>query len=316
MRELRRVRGLIVLAVQYIFIFVVLCFLIFQRGDKVSAINVSERETKLTYSSVDCRPLENRNFIDENGQYAMQGRRSPIYDLPADDEKNVGVINRRDILPVYPKEVYLTFDDGPSEQNTMKILDILNKSGVKASFFIVGSAAERNRKVVEKLTESGMCILPHSYSHKYSIYRNPTAYFEDLDKNIAVIEGMTGRKALPFVRMPGGSANTAAKGGNTRVIKAELKDKGIRYVDWNVSSLDAAGVTMDTDIIKAAVVNSCRDLKFAVVLMHDAPTKTTTVLALPEIIKYLKDSGYVFRTFQDITPQEVNELIKRRIIDG
>lgn len=244
--------------------------------------------------------------------YAMK---SPVWELPADEEKNVGKINRRDFKGKYDKEVYLTFDDGPSRQNTVNIMDILLKNGVKASFFIVGNAAERNKEIIQKLDQNDMCILPHSHTHDYSIYKNTDAYFEDLYKNIAVIENLTGRGIAPFMRMPGGSTNTIANKVNAAVIKNGIKRKGLRYVDWNVSSTDASAVTVDSNIIKSAVISKCKNLKFAVVLMHDAPTKTTTVQALPEIIKFFKENGYEFRTFKDITPEEEEEMVRRKIIN-
>ncbi len=255
------------------------------------------------------------NYKSNTTVCAFYAMKSPVWELPADEEKNVGKINRRDFKGKYDKEVYLTFDDGPSRQNTVNIMDILLKNGVKASFFIVGNAAERNKEIIQKLDQNDMCILPHSHSHDYSIYKNTDAYFEDLYKNIAVIENLTGRGIAPFMRMPGGSTNTIANKVNAAVIKNGIKRKGLRYVDWNVSSTDASAITVDSNIIKSAVISKCKNLKFAVVLMHDAPTKTTTVQALPEIIKFFKENGYEFRTFKDITPEEEEEMVRRKIIN-
>ncbi|MDP4088130.1 MAG: polysaccharide deacetylase family protein [Bacillota bacterium] len=298
--------------VRSVFLLIILCGIALLKYNGIHGGRTDEEKVPESSSFVSYHePSPN-----ERGLKAIWSSGLPAAELPADDEKNVGLIHRKEKIPLYEKEVYLTFDDGPSKQNTMKILDILNKNGVKASFFIVGTEAEKNKEIVERLNQYGMCILPHSYSHKYSIYQNLAAYFEDLNRDVAVIRNLTGKRTAPYLRMPGGSSNTAAKGGTAGLIKAALKGRGLKYVDWNVNSLDAEKATVDAEKIKNSVIRSCKNLKFAVILMHDAPTKVTTVQALPDIVSYLKKNGFVFRTFDDITTEEERELMKRKIIDG
>jgi peptidoglycan/xylan/chitin deacetylase (PgdA/CDA1 family) len=239
---------------------------------------------------------------------------SPLSIFPADDEKTIAHSHKRNNLPLYPKEVYLTFDDGPTKKNTTAILDILRESDVKASFFVIGDLAEKNKDIIKRMKDSGMSILPHSYSHDYAIYRSKDKYFSDLKSCIEVIEGVTGEAVPAFIRMPGGSDNAIGREEELRKIRKTLKDRAIRYVDWNVSSLDASANTVDTNVIVNSVINRCKNKNLAVVLMHDANTKTTTVEALPDIIRFLKKNGFVFRTFDDVTEEEEIEMIKRRII--
>ena len=80
------------------------------------------------------------------------------------------------------KRVYLTFDDGPSD-NTEEILDILKKYDVKATFFVVGNTSEHGQELLKRIVEDGHSIGIHSYSHKYSsIYDSEEAFFEDFNK--------------------------------------------------------------------------------------------------------------------------------------
>jgi peptidoglycan-N-acetylglucosamine deacetylase len=215
----------------------------------------------------------------------------------------------------YSKGVFLTFDDGPSK-NTIEILDILQKNNIKASFFVIGMKAEKNPEIVKRMKESGMCILPHTYTHNYKkIYKSPEAYFNDLESCCRVIKELTRNNPFPYVRFPGGSHNSIGKRKSMSSIKRILKERNMKYIDWNVSSEDAKTAVVSMSHIRKNVIEQCSYRNFSVVLMHDAPTKKTTVDALPDIIKYLKENNYTFRTFRDITDAEERELVKRGIIN-
>lgn len=216
---------------------------------------------------------------------------------------------------LYNKEVFLTFDDGPSTTNTLKVLEILKKNDIKATFFVLGKKVQENPAILKAVSESGMCILPHSQTHDYKIYRSFDSYLEDLNACITSVETVTHKKPPYFTRFPGGSDNLFAGKEGMRKIRNELKKRGFSYVDWNVSSADAAADTVSMDKIKYNVISQCSVKKLSVVLMHDSYPKTTTVEALPYIIKYLKENGYTFRTFEDITATEQKEMIREGIIN-
>ena len=115
------------------------------------------------------------------------------------------------------KRVYLTFDDGPSD-NTEEILDILKKYDVKATFFVVGNTSEHGQELLKRIVEEGHSIGIHSYSHKYSaIYDSEESFFEDFNKISDYIYDVTGVRTQ-ICRLPGGSSNTVSK-----ISMAELK---------------------------------------------------------------------------------------------
>lgn len=237
------------------------------------------------------------------------------YLFPTDDEGKYIYSKRLQDEQLYKKSVFLTFDDGPSRKNTPKILQILKNNNVKGTFFVVGKNAEQNPDIVRMMNDNGMSIIAHSHTHDYNIYKDTGTYLSDLLKCNEVIKLITNKEPLPFTRLPGGSNTEMGRKEQIKKIRTALKEKEVSYIDWNVSSADATAATVAMPLIKENVISQCKNTNFAVVLMHDSESKTTTVEALPYIIRYLKENGYVFRTFNDITIKEYNEMVKRGIIN-
>lgn len=215
--------------------------------------------------------------------------------------------------PITQKEIFLTIDDGPSS-NTTKIINILNENGIKATFFVVGKTAEKFPDMIKKLDENGMCVVSHTYTHDYKIYNSIATYMADLNQCNQVLKNLLGKEPVHFIRFPGGSDNRVSNLQTMKNIRQAVKDQGIYYVDWNVSSSDAAPGHVTAEQIENNMISQSRTRKFVVSLMHDAPGKDTTIEALPMVIKSLKEQGFVFRTFQDITPTEIKELEKLKVI--
>ncbi len=196
--------------------------------------------------------------------------------------------------PEYGKKiVYLTFDDGPSE-NTRKILDILKKYNVKGTFFVTGNHREHD-DLMKRAYDEGHAIGLHTYTHDYAeVYSSKDAYYKDLNKISDLVENVTGEKSY-LIRFPGGSSNTVSakytKGLMTELVK-EVRDKGYQYFDWNCDSTDASGNNVPADKLVANATSSQAD--HINILMHDTDAKDTTVEALPKIIEYYKAKGYVF----------------------
>lgn len=117
-----------------------------------------------------------------------------------------------------------------------------------------------------------------------------------------MVKQITG-KAPKYIRFPGGSSNTISAQYSQGIMSAldnMVHEKGYEYFDWNCSSGDAASNTVPTqDIVRNAT--SC-DYEQIMILFHDSSPKTTTVEALPEIIKSYKERGYVFKGISDDTP--------------
>lgn len=212
---------------------------------------------------------------DSSGNKTMVTRNVKILDK----KKNIGTI-------------YLTFDDGPSN-NTSKILDILKQEDIKATFFLVNFNSSYN-PVVKRIYDEGHSIGIHSYTHNYKlIYSSVSAYFDDLNKMNDKIKTITGSDTK-LLRFPGGSSNTISsfnKGIMTTLVK-EVTNAGYHYFDWNVDSSDAWSARNSNDVYNNVINNLKKGTN--IVLMHDLSSNEKTVNVLEKIIKDAKEKGYIF----------------------
>lgn len=184
------------------------------------------------------------------------------------------------------KRVYLTFDDGPSP-NTDRILDILKEYDVKATFFVVGK--ENYTDQYKRIVDEGHTLAMHSYSHVYKdIYSSLDAYRQDLGELRTFLYELTGVECN-IVRFPGGSSNTISKVDMHTLIDY-LDSENMVYFDWNVSSGDASRTYRSANQIASNVLGNIDKYNNAVVLMHDAAEKNSTVDALPAIIETILQS--------------------------
>ena len=206
------------------------------------------------------------------------------------------------------KTVYLTFDDGPSWV-TEKILDLLKKEDVKATFFVIGNDDDYGKSLLKRMDKEGHAIGNHTYSHDYSyIYKNLDNFFQDFYKNEAFIYEAIGRKTN-LVRLPGGSNNNVSRNINGRKVMLDicnsLEKKGYVYFDWNASSGDASVVPATTDQIVNTTLQWIGRHQNPIVLFHDSAAKANTLKALPIIIEKLKFLGCDFEVLSENSPRVV-----------
>lgn len=199
------------------------------------------------------------------------------------------------------KQVYLTFDDGPSKDVTPQILDILKEHDVKATFFVLGARVDLYPETLKRTFEEGHYIANHGYSHQYSkIYENEDTVFQEYvecDNSIRNAIGIPEFNSYLF-RFPGGSS-----GGRYEKIKAQarehFKNYGVAFTNWNCLTGDAEGKNTKEECIQE-FMETKEGRNSLVVLMHDSNEKTQTVESLPDIIMQLKSEGYTFKTFYEI----------------
>ena len=188
----------------------------------------------------------------------------------------------RPAAPSTIRKVYLTFDDGPSIY-TDEILDILKEYDVKATFFVVGKGKEPYEEACRRIVEEGHTLGMHSYSHVYQeIYASREAFIWDVNILQDYLYKVTGVHPEIY-RFPGGSSNRVST-VDMQELKDYLNEIGIVWYDWNISSGDTTGHPGYEQIVK----NCTSDLENygeAVILLHDAADKKTTVQALPKIIE-------------------------------
>ena len=195
-----------------------------------------------------------------------------------------------------PRTAYLTFDDGPSGL-TPQVLSILRRENIRATFFVTGAGVEQHRELIQQMAAEGHVLGNHTYSHDYRLYRSEAAFMEDVHKLDRALLELTG-SAPELLRFPGGSNTRLGRAKGTpwmlpRLVR-RVQEEGYQYFDWNVSSTDAAQAVQPKEEIVGAVLSAAANKNSAIVLMHDARGKTTTVEALPEVIRGLRKLGFRF----------------------
>ncbi|MEG0527890.1 MAG: polysaccharide deacetylase family protein [Longicatena sp.] len=200
------------------------------------------------------------------------------------------------------KVVYLTFDDGPS-QNTQAILDVLDTYKVKATFFVTGENISYQDLIFQEFNK-GHAIGIHTYSHNYKeIYASEEAYLKDMEKVNALIEKQIGHKVNIF-RFPGGASNTISRkycNGIMKSLSDTLLKKGYQYYDWNASNGDGNS-SLDSATLISTAIKEIGELDEVMLLMHDGAGNSATVKALPAIIEHLVKKGYTFKVINYETP--------------
>ena len=197
------------------------------------------------------------------------------------------------------KIIYLTFDDGPSPY-TNRLLGILDKYNVKATFFVTG-AYPGYASCIARAYNAGHSIGVHSYTHNYSqIYASEEAYWADFERVEDLIVQQTGHRTNLF-RFPGGSSNHVSmfnEGIMTR-LAYQAGQKGYTYFDWNVMSGDA-GLTTKSSECYQNLVTGVKSRNVSVVLCHDS--KSYTVDAMEDFISWALSNGYTFLPLTENSP--------------
>lgn len=188
------------------------------------------------------------------------------------------------------KKVYLTFDDGPSE-NTNEILDILAQYDVKATFFVVADSYKYMDQLA-RIAAEGHTIGLHSASHVYSrIYADMDSYKRDVEGVHDTVQRITGVDSK-YYRFPGGSSNSVSNVSIDDCI-SYLHENGYEYFDWNALSRDAEYTGFSPEELNGNIMAGVRNNEGdSIVLMHDLDEHHNTVEALPALIETLKAEGY------------------------
>ena len=187
------------------------------------------------------------------------------------------------------KVVALTFDDGPNPDATPQILDTLKEKGVRATFFILGSHAERWPELVRRISAEGHQIGNHGYFHRKLHFKSPFYVSRDIRLGLRAIK-RAGAPAPRYFRAPHGFRSPW-----TTPIASSY---GERTVGWSLGVYDSDLPGVD-EIVKRTLEGVSPG---SIVLLHDGDgynpdgDRTQTAAAVPLIIDRLKEQGYEFAT--------------------
>ncbi len=197
------------------------------------------------------------------------------------------------------KRVYLTFDDGPSKQ-TERVLNILEKKKVKATFFTIGREDEFSQNIYRRIVKEGHTLGMHSYSHIFKeIYGSLDGFKKDFHRISDYLEKITGVRPV-FYRFPGGSSNTVNE------IPVEqytnfLKEQGVEYVDWNVIAANGISDNVTKKDMVRSVMEGVAKYDTSIVLLYDSADKKMTADSLSAMIDSLQAAGYELLPMDDST---------------
>lgn len=187
------------------------------------------------------------------------------------------------------KPIALTFDDGPWPNSTSQVLDVLKKSNVKATFFMVGMQVQKYPQLLKQVVANGHAIGNHTWSHQYAHY-NESAAAREIDRTAEIVYKITGVKTSLF-RPPAGILNNG--------LVTYAHEKKYAVVMWSVDSKDWRSRRTTT---QAFIDNVLKEAKpGGIVLLHDGGgDRSNTVQALPQLIAQLKKHGYKFVTVPEL----------------
>ncbi len=302
-----------IITVSALFVFAYVAGMSHTSPSKSASEYITALETKLKQHSIELEQKEHDLTIERNEQIKLHKEVEHLKDKIVQLETEI-----REMKQKSEKKVFLTFDDGPSPL-TNQVLEILNKKNVKATFFTIGQMMEQYPDIVRKTYDNGHMVLTHSYSHKYSIYSSFDTFYQDYAMVDDAYETILGFQAPQFFRFPGGSSNQSSfkYGGKQFMpnLTKDLRERGYSYVDWNVIAGDTTSISNQPQKMLEQIKKGSENNDFVVALFHDITPNKATVEILPEVIDYFEKNGYTFRTFRDVTAEEIAEMKRRGILN-
>lgn len=284
----------------------ILCFIIFiaiiiydyfslnRVLNKNEKLNISLTSLKETYNIENNKEIELKNTLNEinNIEDTITKTKNEVFNLASKLEQLIQ--NNKSNYKI----AYLTFDDGPY-YSTNKVLDILNKYNVKATFFTIGmdkdicydnknySCAETYKRIVD----SGHTIANHTYSHLIfrGLYNSSDSFISQVKKQEQLIKDRTG-VTTNILRFPGGSSTAKALCKNDyNKILTLLRENNYGYVDWTAQDGDG-GYLPSYEKAWSNFTSSINE-NIEVVLFHDY--SNITISMLPNAIEYLENKNYI-----------------------
>lgn len=241
----------------------------------VAETDAREREIGETDSLYVIRESDMPSCLIETGFLTNAAERRKLTEQEYQKQIARGIAEGIDLY-FYPKTMYLTFDDGPSAENTGAVLDVLKERGIRATFFVVGENVEKHPEIARRIVAEGHTIGIHCYRHDYKeIYASADSYLADFEKAYEIVYETTGVKVKLF-RFPGGSVNSH----NQRVYKEiiqRMTERGFVYFDWN-ASLEDAVTHADAQTLIENAKESALGRKKVVMLGHDIIYSTAVCL--------------------------------------
>ncbi|NNE76317.1 MAG: polysaccharide deacetylase family protein, partial [Pricia sp.] len=185
--------------------------------------------------------------------------------------------------------VAITFDDGPNQEYTPRILQLLAKFDAKATFFCIGQQVEKNRELLKTIIAQGHTIGNHTYSHSQSFgFFGLNRVISDLKKNNDLVQNITGLNMRLY---------RPAFGVTNPQIGRAVEKLEILSIGWNIRSLDTTSLSAKTVLKRITREISKGDI----ILLHDTSDKTVAVLE--QLLLFLQQ-----KNLQSVTVDQLLEI--------
>jgi peptidoglycan/xylan/chitin deacetylase (PgdA/CDA1 family) len=199
-------------------------------------------------------------------------------------------------LPRGSRQIALTYDDGPNDPHTPRLLDVLAKHNVHATFFLIGHYVQQQPQIVRAIVQAGHAVGNHTFTHPLLIFKSEAGIRQELTQCRDALQHAIGEPFNLF-RPP--------FGGRRPAVFRIARELGLESVMWNVTGYDWNAPP--AEVIERKVAKQIRGGD--VILLHDGGHKqmgadrSQTVIATDRLISRYKAEGYEFATI----PQMMEE---------
>ena len=177
-----------------------------------------------------------------------------------------------------PKEIYLTFDDGPTLEVTNFVLEELKKHQAKATFFCIGKNVKKHQNIYHKIQEEGHSVGNHTFNHLNGLLTKNTRYIENIQQASAYIVSKLFRP--PYGKLKSSQARL-------------LQQEGYKIIMWDVLSGDFDRSISPEKCLENVLKNTTNG---SIIVMHDSEkAKDKIYFALPRILDHFSQKGYLFK---------------------
>jgi peptidoglycan/xylan/chitin deacetylase (PgdA/CDA1 family) len=196
-------------------------------------------------------------------------------------------------LPSGTRQIALTYDDGPNDPHTLRLLEVLARHGARATFFLIGRYVEQRPDIAREIVKAGHVVGNHTFTHPLLIFKTAAEVHKELTDCRSALQDAIGAHSNLF-RPP--------FGGRRPAVLRVVRELGLQPVMWNVTGYDWNAPP--AAVIERKVSRQIRGGD--VILLHDGGHKhmgadrSQTVLATENLIKRYKQDGYEFKTISEM----------------
>ncbi len=194
------------------------------------------------------------------------------------------------------KELYLTFDDGPTPEITHWVLDTLKKYNAKATFFCIGNNVEKYPKIFQHIIVEGHAVGNHTYNHLKGWKHKTKDYIKDIIRTQNLIESQTlnsksqNSENLNLFRPPYGKFKTKQS--------KQLQELGYKIILWDVLSYDWDRSVSEETCLKN-VTSAAKE--GSIIVFHDSVKASRNLkYVLPKVLDYYSEKGFEFKAIKEI----------------